>query len=406
MGLFIVTHVSPQFSGSRHPNQYRRVGSKPGFPGGGSAGGAVVGVILSLVSCYLLFTNEAHAVQTAASVREGLAEVVSLDKPLSVDEVNNNRLVHLSAQLQTSQPLHDPNYNVVVHAVKLRRQVEMYQWVEQQQSNDVVENGETKTETTYSYNTEWKSELVNSRNFDKEIGHENPSAMAVESATVVAPEVKVGPFTLSKGLVEQIDDFHVLSLKDLSALNVVTFLTVHDDYLYHTDNVSHPQVGDVRVRFSFAGLSSDTTFLGPAQTVSVVAKQRGGQLIPYKTRSGDALEILYEEDLSAGEVFERELQYNSKKTWGLRLLGWFLMFLGIQLAMRIIYTLVDWIPLLRELVSVGLTIFSLCISSSLSLLIIGFGWLFYRPLVAVALGALAMVPVFLARSRLPAKKHQ
>lgn len=35
------------------------------------------------------------------------------------------------------QPLHDPNYRVVVQAVKLRRQVEMYQWVEQHESRYV-----------------------------------------------------------------------------------------------------------------------------------------------------------------------------------------------------------------------------------------------------------------------------
>lgn len=122
------------------------------------------------------------------------------------------------------------------------------------------------------------------------------------------------------------------------------------------------------------------------------------------------------------------------KTWGLRAAGWALMFLSIQLTMRIIYTLgkqtltstshtvsfpasllhnalccvpaVDWVPILRELVSVGLKIFALCVSCSLSLLTIGAGWLFYRPLVAAALGALALVPVFLARSGLPAKKNE
>lgn len=121
------------------------------------------------------------------------------------------------------------------------------------------------------------------------------------------------------------------------------------------------------------------------------------------------------------------------KTWGLRAAGWALMFLGIQLSMQIIYTLgkltlllyscvspsllllfilpvccvpaVDWVPVLRELVSIGLKIFALCVSCSLSLIVIGFGWLYYRPLVAVALGALAVLPIFLARSGLPAKKN-
>lgn len=33
--------------------------------------------------------------------------------------------------------------------------------------------------------------------------------------------------------------------------------------------------------------------------VSIVAMQRGEQLVPFKTRSGDTLEILYLEELSA-----------------------------------------------------------------------------------------------------------
>ncbi|XP_025763084.1 transmembrane protein 43 isoform X3 [Oreochromis niloticus] len=281
----------------------------------------------------------------------------------------------------------------------------MYQWVEYHESRDYQENGETKTETTYTYNTEWKSELVNSRNFDKEIGHQNPSAMAVESVMVVSPEVRTGPLILSKGLVEQINNFQTLSLGDFPVFNLDPFLSIHDDYFYHTTNPRRPEVGDVRVRFSFAGLSSDNSRHGPAQTVSIVAMQRGEQLLPFKTKSGDTLEILYLEELSAEEVFAREHQSNSMKTWGLRAAGWALMFLGIQLSMQIIYTLVDWVPVLRELVSIGLKIFALCVSSSLSLIVIGVGWFFYRPLVAVALGALAVLPMFLARSGLPAKKN-
>uniref|UniRef100_A0A665T278 Transmembrane protein 43 n=1 Tax=Echeneis naucrates TaxID=173247 RepID=A0A665T278_ECHNA len=394
----------------KNPNQHKRVSikSNPGFLErlSETAGGTVVGVGLFFLSIYVLFTNEGRALQTASSLDEGLSQVVSLVPYVSLDLQNNNRLVHLSAQLHTAQPLHDPNYRVVVKAVKLKRQVEMYQWVEYQESKDYQENGETKTETTYSYNTEWKSELVNSRNFDKEIGHQNPSAMAVESVTVVAPEVKVGPFILSKGLVAQINNFQTLSLKDFSALNIDPFLSIDDDYFYHTQFPRKPEVGDVRVRFSYAGLSDDTSHLGPAETVSIVAMQKGEQLMPFKTKSGDTLEILYLEELSAEEVFKREHQYNSMKTWGLRAAGWALMFLSIQLTMRIIYTLVDWVPVLRELVGVGLKIFALCVSCSLSLLTIGVGWLFYRPLVAVALAALALLPVLLARSGLPAKKDE
>ncbi|XP_045931762.1 transmembrane protein 43 [Micropterus dolomieu] len=401
--------MSSAFS-DKDPNQHKRVSvqSNPGFLErlGQTAGGTVVGVGLFFLSIYVLFTNEGRALQTASSLDEGLSQVVSLGPYSSLDLQNNNHLVHLSAQLRTSQPLHDPNYRVEVQAVKLKRQVEMYQWVEYRESKDYQEDGETKTETTYTYNTEWKSELINSRNFDKEIGHQNPSAMAVESVIVVAPEVAVGPFLLSKGLVEQINNFQTLSLRDFNAFTLDPFLSIDDDYFYHTQYPRRPEVGDVRVRFSFAGLSGETSRLGPPQTVSIVAMQRGEQLVPFKTRSGDTLEILFLEELSAEEVFQKEHQSNSMKTWALRAAGWALMFLSIQLTMRIIHTLVDWVPVLRELVSVGLKIFALCVSCSLSLLTIGAGWLFYRPLVAVALAALALLPVFLARSGLPVKKNE
>ncbi|CAB1354099.1 unnamed protein product [Coregonus sp. 'balchen'] len=299
-----------------------------------------------------------RALRTATSLDEGLSQVVSLHLYSSPLDHNNNHLVHLTAPLRTLQPLHDPNYRVAVQAVKLKRQ--------------------------------WKAELINSRNFDKEIGHINPSAMAVESVTVVTPDVQVGPFSLSKGLVDQIENFQTLRLKDLPAPDSDSFLTV----------------GDVRVSFSYAGLSGEGSYPGPAQTVSVVAMQSDDTLKPFRTKSGDILEIIYLEELTAEEVFEREQKNNAMLTWALRAGGWLLMFLGISLMIRIIHTLVDWVPILRELISLGLKLFALCVSCSLSLLTISSGWIFYRPLVAVGLIAMAVIPIVIARSRAPAKKHQ
>lgn len=398
--------MSAPFSGSEHDQHTRKSShSKPGFLErlSETAGGMVVGVGVFILSFYVLFTNEGRALQTAKSLDEGLSQVVSLHPYSSPADHNNHRLVHLSAPLRTSQPLHDPNYMVAVQAVKLKRQVEMYQWVEYQESKDIVEDGETKSETTYTYNTEWKSEVVNSRNFDKEIGHINPSAMAVESVTVVAPNAFVGPFTLSKGLVDKIDNFQTLSLNGLPP---PAFLTIDEDYFYHTQYPRRPEVGDVRVSFSYAGLSGEGSYPGPAQTVSVVAMQRDENLVPFKTQSGDTLEILYLQELSAEEVFEKEHRHNTMLTWALRAGGWGLMFLGVSLTIRIVHTLVDWIPILRELVSLGLKVFALYISCSFSLLTIAAGWLFYRPLLAVALAAAAFVPILVARSRAPAKKNQ
>ncbi|MBN3279786.1 TMM43 protein, partial [Polyodon spathula] len=67
---------------------------------------------------------------------------------------------------------------------------------------------------------------------------------------------------------------------------------------------------------------------------------------------------------------------------------------------------VDWFPIVRDLVSLGLRIFAVSVATSLSLLTIATGWLFYRPLWAVMLAGLATVPIILTRARVPPKKHQ
>ncbi|XP_030062528.1 transmembrane protein 43 isoform X2 [Microcaecilia unicolor] len=364
----------------------------------------LIGLVAFALSFYLLFTNEGRAVRTAASLDEGLSIVVSLKDINGASAQNEGNLVHLSGPLKTSKPLYDPNYGISVQAAKLKRHVEMYQWVEYEDSRDYEENGETKKETRYSYNTEWKSEVVSSRHFDREIAHQNPSAMAVESFTAVASDVQMGRFSLSKGLVEKIDNFKRVSLSQVQGPH--SDVTSYEDYFYHSLDPKRPEVGDLRVSFFYAGLSGDASPLGSPDVVSVIARLRNDQLVSYQTNSGDALELLYFGAFSAKELFQKEHQSNSMKTWALRAGGWLMMFVGISLMIRIFYTLVDWFPIVRDLVNLGLKLFALCVATSLSLLTISIGWFFYRPLWALLLLALAVVPIILAKSRVPAKKQQ
>ncbi|KAK2529463.1 Tmem43 [Columba guinea] len=395
--------MSRNFSDTGSRKEHVKVTSeaKPGFLErlSETSGGMLIGLVTFLLSFYVLFTNEGRALRTAKSLDEGLSLVIPLDNIHSVSQQNEGRLVHLAGALSTSKPLFDPSYGVSIQAVKLKRNVEMYQWVEYEES--------TKKDT------EWKSEVVNSRNFDREIGHKNPSAMAVESFTAVSPNVQVGSFVLSKGLVDKIDDFKQLSLSNLEDPHAD--VTRGGDYFYHSENPRRPEVGDLRVSFFYAGLSGDDPHLGSADKVTVIARQRGDQLVPYHTKSGDVLHILYPGDLSAEaahngvclqEVFQKEHESNTMKTWALRAAGWLAMFVGISLMTRIFYTLVDWFPVVRDLVNIGLKAFAFCVASSLSLLTISVGWLFHRPLWALLIALLSVVPVVVAKSRVPPKKQQ
>ncbi|KAM3914961.1 transmembrane protein 43 [Leptodactylus fuscus] len=369
-----------------------------------TAGGMLVGLVAFTLSFYLLFTNEGRAVQTAASLDEGLSVVVPIGNIQRLDPTNEGHLLHLTGHLQTSKPLFDPNYGVSMHCVQLKRQVEMYQWVEYEESKEYEEGGEKKTETRYTYNTEWRSEVVSSRHFDREIAHRNPSAMAVESYTAVAADVQVGSYYLSKGLINKIDNFKQLSLSQIK--NPHMDVTTEGNYFYQSANPKNPEVGDLRISFWFAGVAMGGPTFGAVDAVSIIARQRGGELVSYKTKSGDQLELLYMGSHTAEEMFHAEHQSNIMKTWALRAAGWLMMFVGISLMTKIIHTLVDWFPIVRDLVNLGLKLFALCLSSSLSLLTIASGWLFYRPLIALMLSAAAIGIILLARSRVPAKKYQ
>ncbi|XP_007429705.1 transmembrane protein 43 [Python bivittatus] len=379
---------------------------KPGFLErlSETSGGMLVGLATFALSFYVLFTNEGRALKTASSLAEGLSLVVPLDNIQIISQENDKKLVHLSGILRTSKPLYDPSYGLSVRAVKLKRQVEMYQWVEYEDSREYEENGEVKKETRYSYNTEWKSEVVNSRNFDREIGHKNPSAMAVESFTAVAPDVQVGKFILSRGLIEKIDNFKQMSLSKLEDPHADVIRS--GNYFFHSENPRRPEVGDLRVSFFYAGLSEDFSHMGPPDMVTIVARQQGDHLVSYQTKSGDVLYFLYSGELTAEEVFQKEHESNNMKTWGLRAAGWLSMFVGISLMTRIVHTLVDWFPFVRDLVNIGLKAFAFCLATSLSLLTISVGWLFYRPFWAILTGLLAIVPILIARSQVPPKKQQ
>ena len=69
-----------------------------------------------------------------------------------------------------------------------------------------------------------------------------------------------------------------------------------------------------------------------------------------------------------------------------------------------LFLTVDWFPVFRDLVNIGLKAFAFCVATSLTLLTVAAGWLFYRPLWALFIGSLALVPIIIARTRVPAKK--
>eukprot|EP00794_Sanderia_malayensis_P006138 gene6138-6844_t len=397
-------HNTPPYSTDSHTRVTYKRNSGYLERVGQSCCGAFIGILIFLAGFPLLFFNEGRAVQTAKSLDEGLRSVIELPSSTIISELNNNKLVYLSGPLRTDWPLADDEYGISITAVKLQRNVEMYQWVEHESKREYNEGQHTRVETTYSYSREWKSAVVNSGAFDNTNGHHNPNSMLIKSEMKTAKPVYTGEFHLSDGLTSRINNFRTYQPKVVPQ-GREDEIRIVGEYFYHSKNPQYPKVGDLRISFQFAGISGDTSY-GTPDRVSIIARQNGIFLSSYQTKAGDKLELLYHGEMSAKEIFDAEHQTNTMLTWFLRFIGWLLMFIGLQMITDIVRQLVSFVPILRELVSLATSLFSLALASSCALVTIAIGWFVYRPVLSLALILGAAVPIYLSRKQAERQKGE
>jgi hypothetical protein len=340
--------------------------------------GVVAGGALFIAAFPVLWMNEGCSVDTAKGLEEGAKIAISIDLS-KVSSDNNGKLIQGSGTASTSDRISDSKFGINLSAIRLEREVEMYQ-----NEEDVKEEtkeklgGGTETKKTYTYSKKWSSSLIDSSNFKDPNAPKNPSSMPYKSDSWVADNVKVGDYKISTGLISQISADESIDYKSADVSipsSISSSAKISNDEIYIGKDPSNPQIGDIRVSHKVAR----------QQTVSILGQYQNGIVGAFKTSRDTTIERLDKGTLSKEQMFAAAQSENTFKTWAIRIGGFAMMFIGLSLIFKPLSTLGAVIPFLGNLLGMGLGLIAGLISFVLTLITIALAWVFYRPLLGIGL---------------------
>ena len=378
------------------------------------------GIMLFCIGTALLWWNEGRTVKTAKMLEEAGGAYVEMENPDKKDASLDGELVCGTAMATTEDSLSDSQFGVGAKAIALHRKVEYYQWVEhaKEQSEDKL-GGKEVTTTTYSYSKEWVGSPVESASFhDPAYQKKNMVLTTVETSDQYAENVSFGAYKLNESLIRYISSREALPLtinpdllKELNkqaqtayqrfygtkkAVNdtIVRDSVNKDDleYVHQSANVLYfgrvpgsPEVGDVRVTFEQ---------VVPAK-VTVMAVVSGDSFKAFKAKNGKRFQTLVMGQKTGDEIIASEQDANDFWKWVCRIIGVLLVIAGLNGIFGFIETILKVVPFVAGIFGWGVGVVCTVVGIVWSLIVIAVAWLFYRPLLGIALLAIAALLIWL-----------
>ena len=373
-----------------------------------------------------------------------------MQNPNKKDASLEGELICGTAMATTEDSLTDAQFGIGAKAISLRRNVEYYQWVEHvsETKKDKLGGSEEITKE-YTYTKEWVSRPVESAQFmDPVYQNKNMVLATYDDEELYAENVSWGAYKLTESLIHRISSSEGLELamtEDLlkqldkstqtayerfygvqkqqptqqpvqqpaipdsikallsdSAKAVLDSIQAVNDsinkamanaenkkdleYVHQASNVLYfgrvpgsPEVGDVRVTFEK---------VVPAK-VTVMAVVDGDSFKSYKSKNGKRFERLVMGKKSGDEIVDSDKDANSMFTWILRLVGILMVIGGLKGIFGFIETILKVVPFIAGIFGWGVGVICTVVGIVWSLIVIAIAWLFYRPLLAICLLAIA-----------------
>jgi hypothetical protein len=356
----------------------------------------VFSTVLFCAVTYLLFWNESQAIMTSRALDDAsrsLIEIDAFDREALL--ATNGNLVHICGPIAISEPLTEPDYNIRVLSVKLKKRVQMYQWIE--------EATETESDIgSYQYYKDWRDYLVDSNLFYISPGHHNPKDMPTSGQTHIAEIVSIGGLYLGLDVKKKFSDYYDITSDERPDRHDIK---LHSGSYYHGADPLVHEIGDLRVMFSYAGRNNDIYCV-----IGIVEKYT---INPYISLSSpEPLILLRKGKHSAKDMLMLEFRDAGWVAWRFRAVGWFQMFAAAMSLHP------DWFELLlsHRWVSPrvrrqGRVSTNLIAATCGTLFIIASAWIVYAPIFSLTLLGVAIIPIIYfssaaAYTRLPNDEHQ
>ncbi len=154
---------------------------------------------------------------------------------------------------------------------------------------------------------------------------------------------------------------------------------INNNAIYYGYSPSSPNVGDVRVTFEK---------VVPAK-VTVMAVVDGDTFKAFKAKNGKRFQTLVMGKKTGDEIIDAEKEANNMWLWILRILGISLVIAGLKGIFGFIETILKVVPFIAGIFGWGVGVVCTVVGVVWSLIVIALAWLFYRPLLAICLLAIA-----------------
>lgn len=364
---------------------------------GNSILGVVVGLVLVPASVCLICWNEYRTVHRSKGLMEAEKVVVEVPDPFEISKSLDQCLVHFTGKATTEETLADDEFSLSRQALRIERQVEMYQWVEHEESKTRDKlGGGRETITTYTYELAWKPDRVESQRFEKKDGHTNPQPR-YSSRSLVAQRATIGAFVFRPQLISTIQAWQGIQLEKETLLNSISESTrkhfaIQGDRLAYSEDgslSSEPKMGDLRIQFRVV----------EPLVVSLLSKQNGERLDPYRTSNGETIEDVQVGEISAHGMFDSLRLENSIMGWIWRGVGWLLSCIGFALATGPLKAVAKIIPFMGSIVGAATLALAFLLGTIVSLVTVAMAWIAVRPIVGVSLLVIAALGLYLLLRR-------